>query len=287
MKDDDHKELLMTTGQFAALCGVKKDTLFYYDSIGILKPAKVTDNGYRYYSTIELNRFHSITTLQESGLTLNEIRHFLTEEDPHVLVPIFTRMGNALREKQRMYGCLAVQVENTLKSMEMAGKIPFYTPRIENMKAINLAAMKTGQEKESDKTRLKLISSYYKYCTNNLDRADFFRGGIINQSHIMEKIEKGHYLDYLCVRLNADAQLDGDLQSVLIRKPAGSYAVINCHGGIENTLRAIEMLQNYIRDNDFKVCGDGYEFEVIGTFTAESESTCVKQVEIQIEQKSL
>ena len=38
------------TAEFAALCGVKKDTLLHYDHIGLLKPQWVGENGYRYYS---------------------------------------------------------------------------------------------------------------------------------------------------------------------------------------------------------------------------------------------
>ena len=44
------EEQLYTTGQFAELCGVKKQTLFHYDDIGLLVPALVEDNGYRRYS---------------------------------------------------------------------------------------------------------------------------------------------------------------------------------------------------------------------------------------------
>ena len=39
-----------TTGEFAKLWGVKKQTLFHYDEIGIFKPAIKKPNGYRYYS---------------------------------------------------------------------------------------------------------------------------------------------------------------------------------------------------------------------------------------------
>ena len=31
-------EAIFTTGEFATLCGVKKQTLFHYDEIGILQP---------------------------------------------------------------------------------------------------------------------------------------------------------------------------------------------------------------------------------------------------------
>lgn len=42
------------TAEFAALCGVKKDTLLHYDHIGLLKPQWVGENGYRYYSARQI-----------------------------------------------------------------------------------------------------------------------------------------------------------------------------------------------------------------------------------------
>ena len=43
-----------TTGEFAKLCNVKKQTLFHYDIIGILNPAITGYKGYRYYSEMQL-----------------------------------------------------------------------------------------------------------------------------------------------------------------------------------------------------------------------------------------
>lgn len=41
---------LFTIGQFADLHGINKKTLMWYDEIGLLKPACIQENGYRYYS---------------------------------------------------------------------------------------------------------------------------------------------------------------------------------------------------------------------------------------------
>lgn len=39
----------VTTKEFAKLCGVEKRTLFFYDEIDLLKPARILPNGYREY----------------------------------------------------------------------------------------------------------------------------------------------------------------------------------------------------------------------------------------------
>lgn len=48
------------TAEFAALCGVRKDTLLHYDHIGLLKPQWVGENGYRYYAAQQLRTYDLI-----------------------------------------------------------------------------------------------------------------------------------------------------------------------------------------------------------------------------------
>ena len=45
------KKTLFTIGQFAALHGINKKTLMWYDEIGLFRPASIDEeNGYRYYN---------------------------------------------------------------------------------------------------------------------------------------------------------------------------------------------------------------------------------------------
>ena len=71
-----------TTGEFAALCGVTKHTLFHYDALGILSPARVGENGYRYYAPQQLEVFHVIETLRELDMPLSEICLLYTSPSP-------------------------------------------------------------------------------------------------------------------------------------------------------------------------------------------------------------
>ena len=50
------KETYLRTAAFAALAGVNKKTLHYYDEIGLFRPAYVNEKGYRFYSPFQLDR---------------------------------------------------------------------------------------------------------------------------------------------------------------------------------------------------------------------------------------
>ncbi len=72
---------MKTVKEMAALTGVSPRTLRYYDSIGLLKPAQVTEAGYRLYDDTALERLHMIIVYRELGLSLNEISAILDAAD--------------------------------------------------------------------------------------------------------------------------------------------------------------------------------------------------------------
>ncbi len=77
--------LYHTTGAFAALAGLNKRTLHYYDEIGLFCPNHMGENGYRYYSANQLDRLSLIVTLRDLGVSLEEIRTCLNSHDPEAM----------------------------------------------------------------------------------------------------------------------------------------------------------------------------------------------------------
>src|SRR6478752_8804530 len=62
-----------TVKQLARLSGVSVRTLHHYDEIGLLRPAFVGENRYRYYGRDELLRLQDILFHRELGVPLQDI----------------------------------------------------------------------------------------------------------------------------------------------------------------------------------------------------------------------
>ncbi len=73
------KTYFYTTGQFAKLCETTKETLRHYDNIGVIKPVKKQDNGYKYYSSHQIFDWYIISVLKHAGCSLHEIGDYLNE----------------------------------------------------------------------------------------------------------------------------------------------------------------------------------------------------------------
>lgn len=72
---------MMTVNQLAKKCGVSVRTLHHYDAIGLLKPAQVTEAGYRLYDEAALERLYLILLFRELGFRLKDIRGILDAPD--------------------------------------------------------------------------------------------------------------------------------------------------------------------------------------------------------------
>ncbi len=74
----DEQNKLLTIGQFAALHGINKKTLMWYDEIGLFKPAAINPvNGYRCYNYHQSPVLETILLLRELDVSLTEIQNFM------------------------------------------------------------------------------------------------------------------------------------------------------------------------------------------------------------------
>ncbi len=72
---------MKTVTEVSRLTGVSVRTLHHYDAIGLLKPARVTDAGYRLYDADALERLYMILVYRELGFSLREIQKILEDSD--------------------------------------------------------------------------------------------------------------------------------------------------------------------------------------------------------------
>lgn len=69
---------MYTIGAFSKLCHISPRMLRYYDSLGLLAPARVDpETGYRYYDSAQLGRLERIQRLSAYGFPLSQVEELL------------------------------------------------------------------------------------------------------------------------------------------------------------------------------------------------------------------
>lgn len=104
---------MFTVKQLSRLTGVTSRTLHYYDEIGLLKPGRVGDNGYRYYGDAELLRLQQILFYRALDVPLADIRAIMGRADFDVLAALLSHK-EALHSQASRLQRLISTVDNTI-----------------------------------------------------------------------------------------------------------------------------------------------------------------------------
>jgi DNA-binding transcriptional MerR regulator len=107
----------LTVKQLAAISGVTVRTLHHYDEIGLLKPASVGANGYRYYGRAELLRLQRILFHRELGVPLHAIAGLL-ELDGDDQIGMLERHREMLHAERERFGVLIDTIERTIADLK-------------------------------------------------------------------------------------------------------------------------------------------------------------------------
>ncbi len=118
---------MYTVKQLSDLAGISVRTLHYYDEIGLLRPSKVGENGYRYYDDAALLRLQQILLYREMGLELAQIKPILDSPDFDLLDALRSHR-HALEQKIDRLQELVRTVDGTI--MHLAGEIDMSKKRL-------------------------------------------------------------------------------------------------------------------------------------------------------------
>ena len=118
---------MKTVKEVSRCSGVSVRTLHHYDAIGLLKPSRVTEAGYRLYDDAALERLQLILIYRELGLPLKEIGRLLDDGSPDrnwVLQHQIRLMQDKIDHLQKRVSFARGMLTIGVKDMELKGFEP-------------------------------------------------------------------------------------------------------------------------------------------------------------------
>jgi DNA-binding transcriptional MerR regulator len=108
--------------ELADLAGTTTRTLRYYDQQGLLAPARIGKNGYRYYDRESLLTLQQILFYRELDVPLKEIGFYLSRPDFQIL-PSLKDHQQAIGKRISRYQKLLDTIQRTISDIEGEGKM--------------------------------------------------------------------------------------------------------------------------------------------------------------------
>lgn len=116
----------LTIGALAAQSRLSRETIRYYERVGLIRPSARSEGGYRLYAPGAVDRLRFIRTLRELGFTLNEIDRLLgiVDRDAGRCADI----GDFIRDKR---AAVERQIERLTRLKELLLDLEARCPHVE------------------------------------------------------------------------------------------------------------------------------------------------------------
>lgn len=103
--------------QLSKLAGISSRTLRYYDEIGLLRPSRASDAGYRFYGARQVELLQQILFYREREVPLDKIKELIYREDFDRMEALQEHLDILLGKKERLEGLIDT-VEKTIAAMK-------------------------------------------------------------------------------------------------------------------------------------------------------------------------
>lgn len=228
------KQNYFTTGEFAKLCHVKKQTLFHYDDIGLFSPEIIRENGYRYYSYQQIEVFEIISMLKELDMPLKEIKQYLDTRTPESLIQLLhekqNEVENKIKELEWIKNYIITKTDITEEGLHAA------TERVSYVKMPEEYLITTDYSgKPDDKSMAAAITKHYNYCH---DLGLYMIHSIGSTIRTSDMPTSGIYYSYAHIYTKVSGRIYPDLHI----KPAGTFAVIYHRNGFNTAFESYKTL---------------------------------------------
>lgn len=266
-----------TISDFAALMGVSRQTLIYYDRIGLFKPVKILDNKYRLYSRSQINVISMITMLSEMGVSLKEIKTIVARISPDTAIEVLKKQQNEIQKKIRKLKILEEMISQRIDQTTLGKEIsempapPFsFTEITEDVPLYLGKALNCSWKNISDDDIIDFFSNCEKlglpliFSGRQMKRHEDI---IVGRTEIISNM-------YLPLRNSAKANST---------MPKGKYAVGYVCGDCEKTDIFYKELMSFIEEKGMKIAGNAYEEYLLDELAESNSGKFVMKIMLRVE----
>lgn len=264
-----------TTGEFAKICKVNKQTLIYYDQIGLLSPIFKDDNGYRYYSIAQYDLFSVIELLKTLGMSLKGIQNYLAEQSPNAFLTLMRQQQQIVAQKRKELELIEGMIKVKIGSLEEAANIDFNEITIERYPEATFY-LSRNIENVTEEQFVQAVADFI----DELDRSQLDTGHPIGGMTRREQVLAGNYTNYSHLYMEQPSPRAGHPYF----KAIAGDCLVGYHIGTTETLpKTYERLFKVMGEQGYKLGQYVYEEYIYDAIVKKREEDYVTKIMLEIE----
>ncbi len=261
-------------GEISKIYGIGRDSLMYYEDIGILKPFR-DKNGYRMYKLSDIWRLNLIKELRSLNFPMKKIKEYLDDRNIEStkeilnkeIILIDEKIEELLSYKQNIMKRLDT-INDELRNLKLYEIDLVY---INKRKALELNANITKDE-EFDFLIQKLQKDYE-------NRFTILGNNNIGSSFCLDKIKQGIYNEFKSVFCFLEDE--EEIYNIIFNE--GYYLTLTYKGKYKNNKHYINKMFKYIEEKGYKVISDPIEIYKIDIHETEDINEFITEIQIPVD----
>lgn len=261
-------------GEISKIYGIGRDSLMYYEDIGILKPFR-DKNGYRMYKLSDIWRLNLIKELISLNFPMKKIKEYLDDRNIEStkeilnkeLILIDEKIEELLSYKQNIMKRLDT-INDELRNLKLYEIDLVY---INKRKSRELNANITKDE-EFDFLIQKLQKDYE-------NRFTILGNNNIGSSFCLDKIKQGIYNEFKSVFCFLEDE--EEIYNIIFNE--GYYLTLTYKGKYKNNKHYINKMFKYIEEKGYKIISDPIEIYKIDIHETEDINEFITEIQIPVD----
>ncbi len=271
---------LFSIGEVSRYQKISKQTLIFYDKVGLFRPAYVDpNNGYRYYSASQIDYLDTILIMKKIGFSLKEIKEHMEHYNIDSSLIAFRKQIAAIDRQIQELRLIRSRVLHRCEQMEASknerenGGAAF----VEEVEAQYILF----REVKAPYT-LKEISISTKQCFADAFQEQlpiFFQSGVMVP---LRHIREGRFTEAVTAFLPIEKT---DKVPNIRRLPAGTCAAVYHVGDYLSIGRSYQKLLDFCEANSLNILSDSYEFCINDYLTSHDENEYITKIVFYVEER--
>lgn len=259
-------------GEISKIYGIGRDSLMYYEEIGILNPLRDT-NGYRMYSIYDIWKLNLIKELRSLNFSMKKIKEYLDDRTVNSTNEMLEEQINLIDKKIEE---LLRHKKNITKRIESIKEVKgieldkFEIKYIEKRKAIKLNA-DIKKDEDYDFSIQKLQKEYE-------DRFSILGNNNIGAFFNLDAVKKNITNEFKAVFCLLEE--NEEIYNIVLED--GYYLTLSYKGNYTKNKTILKDMLIYIEESRYKIKGDPIEIYKIDIHETGDSSEFVSEIQIPI-----
>lgn len=262
-----------TIGEVSKLYGIGKDSLMYYEDLGILQPTR-NEKGYRFYGISDIWRLNLIKELRSLDMPMKRIKAYVETRDLLSTTQMLQEERELIDAKIKELECYKKNIDYRLKTIHdvmSEDDHRIQEKKLEERNGIFLAAHITRDE-EVDILMQKMQQKYEKQISivgnKNI-------GAVFDQ----EAFRQGIYNVFEAVFCLSEKEVSD------MTLPAGTYVTYTYRGHYRHNKCYIQQLLAYIQEKGYEIVGSPIEIYKVDIHATSREEEYRTEIQINVKEK--